>query len=119
MSRRYKIYAAQTGITYQYFFVACQPVRRPEGLGAGSDFTFVLIADQHPPFTLRVFVSNRALAAWEEAHGRELDAREQYALAKMALFRAFDEQENLRERPRSIAVDEASIEDLAEPLGLA
>ncbi len=118
MSRRNKIYAAETGVTYQYFFVARQSVQRPEGRGAGSNFTFVAIADQHPPFTLCVFVSDRGLTTWQEAHARELDANEQYALAKMGLFHAFDQQENLRDWSRSVVVDETNINDIAEPLGL-
>jgi hypothetical protein len=118
LNHRYKTYTAETGVTYQYFFVARRSVRRPEGLGAGSDFTFVVTADQHSPFTLRVFVSNRALTAWQGMHGRELDPNEQYALAKLGLFRAFDEQENLRERSRSVVVDETNINDIAESLSL-
>jgi hypothetical protein len=117
--RRYKTYAGDTGINYEYFFGGQHHVVRPEGQGPGSDFTFVVIADQFPPFTLKVFVSDRAVAAWREAHGRELDSTEQYAAAKMRLFRAFDENEGLRlERP-DLLVDESNIEELLQPLDLA
>lgn len=119
MGRRYKVYAAETGISYQYFFESRRRVVRPEGQGTGSDFTFVVIADQHPPFTLKVFVSDRGAATWRDSHGRELDANELYAVAKMRLFRAFDEEENLREEALSLLVDETNVEDLLEPLGLA
>ncbi len=119
MGRRYKVYAAETGVSYQYFFESRRRVLRPEGQGAGSDFTFVVIADQHPPFALKVFVADRGAVAWRHAHGRELDANELYAAAKMRLFRAFDEEENLREAALSLLVDETNVEDLLEPLGLA
>ena len=118
MGRRYKMYAAETGVTYQYFFVTRHPVRRPEGQGAGIDFTFVVTADQNPPFTPRVFVSERALSAWQGAHGRELHANEQYALAKMRLFHAFDHEERLRDCSLSIVVDETNVEELLKPLAL-
>ena len=119
MGRRYKSYAAETGVSYQYCFAARRRVVRPEAQGPGSDYTFVVTADQHPPFTLRVFVADRALAAWREAHGRDLDSNEQYAVAKMRLFRAFDEHENLVPERFDIVVDETNIEELLEPLDLA
>ncbi len=119
MGRRYKTYAAETGVSYQYFFEARRRVVRPEGQGPGSDFTFAVTADQHPPFTLKVFLSDRGLAAWREVHGRELDSSEQYAAAKMRLFRAFDEQEHLREERLRLIVDETNVEELLRPLDLA
>jgi len=118
MGRRYKSYTGDTGVSYLYFFDARRRVVRPEGQGAGSDFTFVVTADQHPPFALRVFVSDRALAAWRAAHGRELDANEHYAAAKMRLFRAFDEHERLVDERLDLVVDEANIEELLEQLGV-
>jgi hypothetical protein len=119
MGRRYKAYAGETGVTYQYFFDARRRVIRPEGLGPGSDYTFVVTPDQHPPFSLKVFVSDRALEAWGAAHGRELDANEQYAAAKVRLFRAFDEHERLVDERWSLVVDEANILELLETLDLA
>ncbi len=119
MGRRYKVYAAETGVSYQYFFDSRRSVVRPEGQGPGSDYTFVVTADQHPPFGLKVFVSDRALKAWREVHGRDLDSSEQYAAAKMRLFRAFDEQERLARERLNIVVDETNIEELLEPLELA
>ena len=74
VGRRYKSYSGETGVTYRYFFESRRRVVRPEGQGPGTDFLFVVIADQYPPFTLRVFVSDRALSAWIELHGRALDS---------------------------------------------
>ena len=118
MGRRYKVYAAETGTSYQYFFESRRRVVRPEDQGAGSDFTFVVIADQHPPFVVRVFVSDRSLEAWRQSHGRDLDANELYAAAKMRLFRAFDEEEHLREQAFNLVVDETNVEEVLEPLAL-
>jgi hypothetical protein len=119
MGHRYKSYAAETGVSYQYFFEGRRRVIRPEGQGPGSDFTFVITADQHPPFTLKVFLSDRALAAWHEAHGHELGSNEQYAAVKMRLFRAFDEDERLRDQRLNLMVDASNVEDLLVPLDLA
>jgi hypothetical protein len=118
MGRRYKSYAGETGVTYQYFFEDRRRVVRPEGQGPGNDFTFVVIADQYPPFTVRVFISDRALAAWRRVHGRELDSTEQYAAAKLRLFRAFDEDERLRVERPSLLVDESNVEEILQPLEL-
>ena len=119
MGRRYKIYSSETGVSYQYFFDSQWRVHRPEGQGGGSDFAFVVTADQRSPFTLRVFVSDRAISAWCRAHGRSLDSNEQYAAAKMRLFRAFDQQEHLNQHRLSLVVDETNVEELLEPLDLA
>ena len=119
MGRRYKVYGAETGVSYRYFFDRQHRVVRPEGQGPGNDFVFVITADQHPPFTLRVFVSERAISAWRNAHRWDLDANEQYAAAKMRLFRAFDELEHLNENRLNLVVDETNVEELLEPLDLA
>ena len=119
LGRRYKAYAAETGISYRYFFDTQRRVVRPEGQGAGRDYTFVVSPDQGPPFTLKVFISERALAAWRRVHGCELDASEQYAAAKMCLFRAFDAHERLFEERLNLVVDETNVEELLEPLDLA
>ena len=117
--RRYKIYSAETGVSYQYFFDARYTVVRPEGQGPGSDFVFVVTADQQTPFVLRIFFSDRALAAWHAAHQQALGPNEQYAAVKMRLFRAFDEEERLRESALALIVDETNIEDLLAPLEIA
>jgi len=118
MARRYKVYAAETGVAYQYFFAGSRRVRRPEGQGSGSDYIFVVTPDQKPPFVLRVFISERALVAWRQAHERDLDSNEMYALAKMRVFRAFDEIECLREEILNLLVDEGNVEELLAPLNL-
>jgi len=118
MARRYKLYAAETGTAYQYFFASSRRVNRPEGQGAGSDYIFVVTPDQRPPFILRVFISARGQEAWRQAHGRALDPNEMYAVAKMRLFRAFDEMEGLRYDWLNLLVDEGNVEDLLAPLNL-
>lgn len=119
MGRRYKVYAAETGVSYRYFFDSRRQVVRPEGQGPGSDFDFVVIADQHPPFSVRVFVSDHALAAWRATHSQDLGPNEQYAAAKMRLFRAFDTEQRLEESRLSLVVNDENVEELLDPLNLA
>ncbi|HMD86430.1 MAG TPA: hypothetical protein VKO18_17210 [Terriglobia bacterium] len=118
MARRYKVYAAETGTVYQYFFASSRRVYRPEGQGTGSDYIFVVTPDQRPPFILRVFISERALGAWRRGHGRELDSNEMYAAAKMRLFHGFDEIDGLRDAWLNLLVDEGNVEELLGPLNL-
>jgi hypothetical protein len=118
MARRYKFYAAETGTAYQYFFASSRRVNRPEGQGPGSDYIFVVTADQGPPFVLRVFISERALEAWRQARGRDLDSSEMYAAAKMRLFRAFDERDGLRDEGLNLLVDDSNVQELLAPLDL-
>jgi hypothetical protein len=118
MARRYKFYAAETGTAYQYFFSSCRQVVRPEGQGAGSDYIFVVTPDQRPPFILRVFISERAMGAWRQTHGRDLDSNEMYAVAKMRLFRGFDEIDGLRDEWLNLLVDEGNVMELLAPLNL-
>jgi hypothetical protein len=117
--RRYKSFQADTGISYQYFFAFDRRVVRPEGQGEGTDFVFVAIADQAAPFVLRVFLADRALEAWNRAHGRGLSSSEQYAAAKLRLFRGFDEEPSLDEKWLELVVDETNLEELLGPLELA
>ena len=116
--RRYKVYAADTGISYQYYFAWRRRVTRPEDLGAGSDFIFVISSGPRLPFLARVFVSDRAMQAWRQLHGRELDASELYAVAKMRLFRAFDELDQPGDEWSNLIVNESNIVGLLQPLGL-
>lgn len=118
MARRYKSYAAETGTAYQYFFTHSRRVGRPEGQGPGIDYVFVVTPDQLPPFILRVFISGRGLELWRQNHGRDLDSNELYAVAKMRLYRAFDQMDVLRKEWLNILVDEDNIEELLEPLDL-
>jgi len=65
-----------------------------------------------------VFISERALEAWRQTEGRDLDYNELYAVAKMRLFRAFDEVESLRQEALNLLVDEGNIKELLAPLDL-
>src|SRR4051794_774982 len=88
--RRLKTYSAQSGYVYQYFYTGQRPYR--DGPESGTEFVFDISADRKTSHAISVFVGDTAAQAWEETHGRTLIGNERYAIAKMALFQAFDER---------------------------
>jgi hypothetical protein len=66
----------------------------------------------------KVLLPDNAVAAWQAAQARELSATERYAIAKMALFQAFDERETPALLKSDVRVRSGDIEAIAETLGL-
>jgi hypothetical protein len=104
--RRMKTYSAQSGYVYQYFYEG----RR------GAAYVFSISADRKNWAPLEVTVEEHALDAWEQSHARQLSGTERYAIAKIALFQAFDE----RPDPKTIHAElrVASVDAIVEALGL-
>jgi len=88
--RRQKSYSAQSGYVYQYHYEG----HRPLTPGNGTEYVFEVCADRKPPAPVSVHVHDEALESWERERGRSLSQTERYAIAKMALFQAFDERES-------------------------
>ena len=88
--RRLKTYAAQTGYVYHYYYEGHRHFRA--GGDSGTEFVFSISADRKTWRTGAVRLDQNALRGWESGNGRELSATERYAIAKMALFQAFDER---------------------------
>ena len=59
-----------------------------------------------------------ALDVWAKQHGRPLNDAEQYAAAKMRLFQAFDEIENMMAQGRRLLIDSGNLEQLLGTLGV-
>ncbi len=119
--RRIKTYSAATGYVYQYQFHEVHPARR--GLSSGAEYVYLVWATPQAGFPLKVFVKRDALKKWCEHTGRrELTGTEEYAVAKMRLFRAFDEIEDLGSVPPKqlpeLFVDETNLETLLAVLDL-
>ena len=87
--RRQKTYSAQSGYVYQYFYEG----RRPMSPQRGIEYVFNVSSDRKTSSQVSVFVSDDAMRSWQQESGRTLSATERYAIAKMALFQAFDERE--------------------------
>jgi hypothetical protein len=82
--RRMKTYSAQSGYIYHYFY---------EGLRETDDlleYCFEISGDRKTWFRTTVKLPRAGLEAWTGSYGRKLRLQEQYAIAKLALFEAFD-----------------------------
>jgi hypothetical protein len=87
--RRIKSYSAANGYVYQYYFFEVNRIGY-EGEPAG-EFIYAISADRKTTFGVRIIVLQSALEDWARANGRALTSSEEYAVAKMRLFQAFDE----------------------------
>lgn len=104
--RRQKTYSAQSGYVYQYFYEGQRPSGRDGE--SGTEFVFDVSADRKRSASLSVFVEEQAVENWQRDHRRVLSPTERYAIAKMALFQAFDERtspEAMREDVRVRSAD--------------
>jgi hypothetical protein len=118
--RRVKSYSAADGFVYQYYFFEGNRAQR--GGRPGGEFTYVVSVDRETAFPFKIFVQQSALESWAAQNGRPLSSSEEYAVAKMRLFQAFDEgavQATLNgEPPREVIVNEANLEQLLGQLGI-
>jgi hypothetical protein len=114
--RRLKTYSAQSGYVYQYYFEG----RRPFDAGGetGEEFVFTISADRKSWHRVSVRVGAAAIHHWQHLHSRGLNATEQYAIAKLALFQAFDERPAPAMMKEDIWVRNADVEAIVETLGL-
>jgi hypothetical protein len=111
-----KTYSAQSGYVYQYFYEGHREYRG--GGDDGVEFVFTVSADRKSSHETLVLVSGPAVQAWEQGHGRELSLTERYAVAKMALFQAFDERPDPAQLRDEVRVRTADVEGIIETLGL-
>jgi len=110
--RRQKTYSARSGYVYQYFYEG----QRPADPGPGTEFVFDVSADRKTSAPVSVFVLEPAVKAWEGEHGRELTATERYAIAKIALFQAFDERESPAAMSDAVRVNADAVDDILRTL---
>jgi hypothetical protein len=119
-ARRVKSYSAADGYVYQYYFFEGNRAQR--GGHHGGEFTYMVSADRRSAFPFKIFVMQSALDAWAKLNGRPLSSSEEYAVAKMRLFQAFDEG-SVRPSPvgqpaGEVVVDESNLEELLGRLGI-
>ncbi len=115
--RRMKSYTGATGYVYQYYFVGKRGALESSDQAPATEFIFDVTPDRKTLYAVSVFLRAEALAEWSRQHGRVLSETEQYAAAKLRLFRAFDEIEDLRKH-LPLVVDGGNIEEVLSPLGL-
>jgi hypothetical protein len=114
--RRIKSYAADSGYVYEYFYQGHRPWC--DASGAGVEFEFRVSAGRSQWLPAAVVVADRELRDWEAAHARAVSPTERYAIAKLALFQAFDQRATPPDAAIEVRVPAAEIENIAERLGL-
>ena len=114
--RRLKTYSAQSGYVYQYCYEGQRPLQRSGE--SGTEFVFSMSADRKTWRACKVVLPHDTIAWWEAAHDRQLSDTERYAVAKMALFQAFDERESPSLIKADVLVRNADVEAIVETLGL-
>ena len=116
--RRLKTYAGAQGYVYQYYFVGKRPALVDDSEAPATEFVFDVTSDRKLTYSVSVFLPDRAVSAWAKAHGRQLNEAEQYAGAKLRLFRAFDELEDVKSHGRRLMIDAALLEEALNSLGV-
>jgi hypothetical protein len=114
--RRQKTYSAESGYVYQYFYEGQRPANRDGA--AGTEFVFNISADRKSSFPLSVFLSDEAVDSWQREHGRELGSTERYAVAKMALFQAFDQRPAPEAMTEEVRVQPGDVESILATLDI-
>jgi hypothetical protein len=115
-AHRVKSYSAATGYVYQYYFYEVEKSKR--GAAAGTEYVYMVSVDRKHVFPVRIFVNKDALEKWSARSGREFTGTEEYALAKMRLFQAFDEVTEFSAKTPDLLVDESNLEALSAELDL-
>jgi hypothetical protein len=101
---------------YQYYFYEVEKAKR--GAAEGTEYVFMSSVDRKHVFPVRIFVGRESLAKWSARTGREFTGTEEYAVAKMRLFQAFDEVEGLAAKMPDLRVDETNLDALLAQLDL-
>jgi hypothetical protein len=115
-AHRVKSYSAATGYVYQYYFYEVEKSKR--GAAAGTEYVYKASVDRKHVFPVRIFVRKDALEKWSARTGRQFTGTEEYAVAKMRLFQAFDEVEGLSAKTLELLVDESNLDTLLSQLDL-
>jgi hypothetical protein len=112
--RRIKSYSAANGYVYQYCFYEVNRISNEKG--PAGEFIYAISTDRKSTFGLRIVVQQSALQAWARVNGRALTSSEEYAIAKMRLFQAFDAGEvpltAQAAENVTLRVDEENLEEL-------
>ncbi len=116
--RRLKTYAGTQGYVYQYYFVGRRAALANDPEAPATEFVFDVTSDRKLTYAVSVFLPEKAVTTWAEAHGRTLTETEQYAAAKLRLFRAFDEVEDVKAKGRRLMIDAALLEEALASLGV-
>ncbi len=113
---RLKTYSAATGYVFQYVYRGHRSGQAGSG-GPATEYVFSVTRDRRTYFPVSVLLAEVVFAAWSESHQRTLSSTELYAIAKLSLFEAFDERENVDQLSMPIELDGSAIERRLEAMG--
>lgn len=116
--RRLKTYAGAQGYVYQYYFVGQRAALAEDPEAPATEFIFDVTSDRKLTYAISVFLQEEAVSAWASGHGRPLTEAEQYAAAKLRLFRAFDELEDVKRHGRRLSIDGRYLEETLASVGI-
>lgn len=114
--RRQKTYSAESGYVYQYYFQGKRETSQEPD--SSVEFVFEVSADRKTSFPVSVFVPESALAPWKERHDMGLSSTERYAVAKLALFEAFDQRETPTLMREHVVVSPRQASAILDQLGI-
>ncbi|MBV8892319.1 MAG: hypothetical protein JO266_10185 [Acidobacteria bacterium] len=117
--RRLKSYTGSQGYVYQYYFVGSRPALAAHVGPPATEYVFDVTSDRRITFSVSIFLSHDAALAWGASHGRQLTDAEQYAAAKLRLFRGFDEIDNMMTQGRKLRLDSPLLEELLADAGIS
>jgi hypothetical protein len=116
--RRLKTYAGTQGYVYQYYFVGQRAALASDPEAPATEFVFDVTSDRKLTYAVSIFLPEKAMNAWAARHERPLTDSEQYAATKLRLFRAFDEQEDMKAHGRRLVIDATLLEEALASLGV-
>ncbi|MGC1370857.1 MAG: hypothetical protein WA824_01850 [Candidatus Sulfotelmatobacter sp.] len=116
--RRLKTYASAQGYVYQYYFVGQRAALADDPEAPATEFIFDVTSDRKLTYAVSVFLAEMAVTAWASGHGRPLTEPEQYAAAKLRLFQAFDELEDVRNQGRRLVINAELLQESLLGLGI-
>jgi hypothetical protein len=116
--RRLKTYAGAQGYVYQYYFVGQRAALVNDPEAPATEFVFDVTSDRKLTYAISVFLPEKSVTAWATTHERPLTEAEQYAAAKLRLFRAFDDLEDVKAHGRRLVIGAALLEEALASLGV-
>ena len=116
--RRLKTYASAQGYVYQYYFVGQRAALADDPEAPATEFIFDVTSNRKLTYAVSVFLAEVAVTAWAAAHGRPLTESEQYAAAKLRLFRGFDELGDVQAEGRRLVINADLLQESLLGLGI-
>ena len=113
-----KTYTGGQGYVYQYYFVGKRPAPDGTSKAPATEYIFDVTSDRKTTFAVSILLEQQALQSWTKTHDHVPTDAEEYGAAKMRLFKAFDEVQDLFAQGRLLTVDTPALEEAFSTLGV-